>query len=624
VTTPLSSEESVDVPELTPVSSPPAPVNNDPLEPTMTPQTVVFPDKKSAQLLIPPAEAEAGSILTALGLDSAKNVLLIVGDSGNLGETARAYLVQLLSRGLVRVAIHSGAVIIDSGHHSGLTALVGRSGADRGRKSILLGVAPAGKIELTNDSPNPKSDERELLDPNHTHFVLTPGSQWGDEIDLMYRLTAELVKDKPAVTILINGDDRAKRQLLESVRHDWPVIIIGGTGGLANQIARLWRNRPSFIPDPDLAEIVADGNLHVFQLESPISAFERLLEQLSNYREGEFNTLELAWQRFAMYDANANRQQRQFRRLQGWALTLGVLATALVITDKQLELLGVVPQPNIKTILYSIVLLLPITMTMLIALLNRFSAGNKWIFSRAGAESLKKEIYRYRARAEIYSDQQTKTVSRDLKLTRKLDAISTKLMQTEVNTSAMPEYEGPIPPAYASADGDDGLSFLPPDRYLKLRLEHQLKYYRHKAIELEGKLRRLQWLIYGIGALGTLLVALRVELWIALTTGLATTLTTYLEYQKVEERLMRYNQTATDLANIQSWWAALSSEEQASPDNIDKLVGQTETAVHAEHAAWIQDMQDAMAELRAEQTKESGEAGQEEPTTEQKLIIKGV
>ena len=45
-------------------------------------------------------------------------------------------------------------------------------------------------------------------------------------------------------------------------------------------------------------------------------------------------------------------------------------------------------------------------------------------------------------------------------------------------------------------------------------------------------------------------------------------------------------------------------------------------AIHAEHAAWIQDMQDAMAELRAEQTKDNGKTDDEAETTEQKLITK--
>jgi len=115
--------------------------------------------------------------------------------------------------------------------------------------------------------------------------------------------------------------------------------------------------------------------------------------------------------------------------------------------------------------------------------------------------------------------------------------------------------------------------------------------------------------------------AIGLELWIALTTAFVTAFTTYLEYQRVEERLMRYNQTATDLDNIERWWVALSAEEQAYPESLDLLVGQTETSIHSEHAAWVQDMQDAMAELRAEQTSEetqksqtSDEASEQNPT----------
>ena len=188
----------------------------------------------------------------------------------------------------------------------------------------------------------------------------------------------------------------------------------------------------------------------------------------------------------------------------------------------------------------------------------------------------------------------------------------------EVNTSAIRDYKGPVPPKYGAADGDNGMDYLSPDRYLKLRLQDQLSYYRRKTDELEKQLHRLQWIIYLAGAAGTLLVAIDLELWIALTTTIATSLTTFLQYQKVEEKLMRYNQTATDLMNVQNWWMALSPEEQANPDNIDKLVGQSEMTIHVEHASWVQEMQDALAELRAEQSRPDGEA-EVAHSTEQKL-----
>jgi hypothetical protein len=52
---------------------------------------------------------------------------------------------------------------------------------------------------------------------------------------------------------------------------------------------------------------------------------------------------------------------------------------------------------------------------------------------------------------------------------------------------------------------------------------------------------------------------------------------------------------------LRSWWYALSIAEQADPHNFGLLVSQTETTIYSEHSTWVQEMQDAMAELRASQ-----------------------
>ena len=106
------------------------------------------------------------------------------------------------------------------------------------------------------------------------------------------------------------------------------------------------------------------------------------------------------------------------------------------------------------------------------------------------------------------------------------------------------------------------------------------------------------------------MAAIGLELWIALTTALVTAFTTYLEYQQIENTLIKYNQGATDLANVRAWWLALSAEEQALQKNIDKLVAYTERIIKNEHAGWVQEMQDALANLRSEQS------GEEEAQTE--------
>lgn len=572
--------------------------------PALAVRQVEFANKNRAKLLVAPPDFNPEAVIAALELPRPNSVLLLMGNTAGLQGDDQAYLVQLFSRGVARALADLNALIIDGGQKTALSELIGQAVADRGRKSTLLGVAPAQLV--TYPGQPDASGPREPLDPNHSHFILTEGSETG----ALFKAAAALVNPRSVVTLLVGGDSLAKRQILESVRLGWPVIVLRGSGGLADEIATLNRKQPAFIPDPDLAEITIDGKIYIAQLNGPISAFQRLLEQVLSVRDSndEMSTLELVWQRFAMYDKNANLHQRDFNRIQVAILSLGVVATFLALFETTLKnntVFQAIPAAQtIDQTLFFILLLIPITITALIAAANRFSAGNKWILLRAGAESLKKEIYRYRTRVEIYSDRETRSVSREMKLHRKEEMLSRKLMQTEVNVAALKPYTGPIPPANAAVSGDDGLSFLTPERYITYRVEDQLSYYQNKAVKLERRLKRLQWLIYLFGGVGTLLVAMRLELWIAFTTGLVSALATYMEYKKIEETLMRYNQSATELSSIRSWWVALSSEEQADPLNLDKLVGQTETTIYSEHAQWVQEMQDSMAELRAEQTEE--------------------
>jgi hypothetical protein len=584
-------------------------------QPRVTPQTVKFANKRSATVVVPPATTPMADIISALGLGQPGDVLLIVGDAAELEAEVEAQLIQLFSRGLARAAADANARLVDNGRQTSISAITGRGVADRGYKSPLVGVAPAAKIAYPGDSA-----QGEALEAHHSHFVLTEGDEWGDETEALFQFVEALAGPNQVVVVLVNGGETAKEQILQSVRQGWPVIIIRGSGGLADEIADLWQKRPPFIADPALAEIIVEGKLHFFQLGvGSIGEFERRLEQLLHFKEADtISTLELMWQRFAEYDQNAKRQQRSFTRVQSSILTLGVVATLLAITEFLFKNGFDMTIPSYfytERAMYYVLLIIPIVIALLTTAANRFSAGTKWILLRASAESIKKEIYRYRTRTEIYSDRATKKTSREVKLEQKSEILSRKLMQTEVNISAINPYNGPIPPLNAAAPGDDGLSFLTPERYMTYRLQDQLGWYRNRTVKLEKRLKRLQWLIWGAGAVGTFLVAVGLELWIALTTSIVTALTTYLEYQQVENTLMRYNQTATDLENVRSWWISLSAEEQADPRNIDKLVGQTETTIHSEHAAWVQEMQDAMAELRAEQSGEDTDDESDGSTT---------
>jgi hypothetical protein len=88
-----------------------------------------------------------------------------------------------------------------------------------------------------------------------------------------------------------------------------------------------------------------------------------------------------------------------------------------------------------------------------------------------------------------------------------------------------------------------------------------------------------------------------------MTTSLVGAFTTYLGYQQIENTLMKYNQAATDLANIRAWWSALPEEEKEDSRNYSILVENTEKVLESELVGWVHRMEDALAKLKAEQAE---------------------
>ncbi len=93
------------------------------------------------------------------------------------------------------------------------------------------------------------------------------------------------------------------------------------------------------------------------------------------------------------------------------------------------------------------------------------------------------------------------------------------------------------------------------------------------------------------GGVGTFLAAVNFEIWVALTTTLVATFVSFLEYKQIENTLIKYNQTKTELSNIKLWWQSLSNEERIKKENKDKLVQRTEDILRTELSGWIRQMQ---------------------------------
>ena len=309
-------------------------------------------------------------------------------------------------------------------------------------------------------------------------------------------------------------------------------------------------------------------------------------------------TLEEAWRRFGAYDLNAIVLQSSFHRTRTWIAALGVLATLLAVSYSVLEAGS--PEPSDwRFYLRLLVIATPIAGSVLVGI-SKFDRSTSWVLLRGSAEAVKREIYRYRTRIGSYG---TQIESRDERLAAKLESITGRMLNSEVTLGSLRPYEGQLPPRDAIAGDDDGFSELTAERYLEVRLRDQLAYYRGKSVKLDRQFHRLQWSIVALGGLGTFLAAVGFEIWIPVSVSLAAALGGYLELRRVESTLAVYTRAAMELENVATWWSALPPGEKSRDGRRVELVSKTEAALQTESTNWQQEIQDAIDELRKEESE---------------------
>lgn len=239
-------------------------------------QVISFSNGNRAQAVLPPINAGATDLVHALDIPQPRTLILIAGGASNLDSRTSLELSPLFRDGIAAVAASLDALIIDGGTQAGVMELIGLSIAQRQHKATLLGVAPAGSITY----PGKPNGKKVPLEPNHSHFVLVEADEWGGETETMYALARVLSQDIPSVAILIDGGSISKSEVLHNVRQKRPIIIIEGSGRLADEIASMVHEKPPSLSDPVLAEIIADGDLHLFPLTRSAAELEQLTRRL--------------------------------------------------------------------------------------------------------------------------------------------------------------------------------------------------------------------------------------------------------------------------------------------------------------------------------------------------------
>jgi hypothetical protein len=540
------------------------------------------------------------TLLDELDLSEPRPVVIVIGGADALDPGCEPKLGRLLERGLIRAAAATDATIVDGGTDSGVMRAVGRAAAMAGARVPIVGVAPAGRVTWPGDERAEAGTTE--LEPNHTHFLLATGSTWGDETPLLFDAADALGGGHAAVAVLAGGGDVTLDEVRLVARRSLPTVAISGTGGLADELAA-WAAADESGPSDAIADVLDTTDLIVVPLDADPHDFEMALRRLL----GADETLAEARRQQALLSTVARHQQRGFRLEQAGLLVLGLLLTFLVVSKAWLDAVGLATlAPAVENALTFVILLLPISIAVLASAATKFRPGGRWILLRAASEALKREIWLYRTRVGPYSHERTRRTPREVKLSAAVGSAIGGLMRTDVNALSFAER----PPrrllrgsaaAHASHGHEDDLALVTPEEYVALRLDEQIAFYRRKVAALERQARWLRWLAWIFGGLGTLLAAIGLQIWVAVTTAVVGIYTTIVEAWQLETSVMLYNQAASDLTAIRTWWNALPPADQKRQSNIDRLVERSEQVILAEHAGWVQEAQDAMTKLRLEE-----------------------
>ena len=184
-------------------------------------------------------EAAAG-----LGLPRSP-VLVLVGGAADMSPADAGFVREALSAAIVPVVERVGATVVDGATRFGVMQLVGEVRAERSALFPLVGVVVAELVAETE------------LDEHHTHFVLAPGEEWGDESELLSAFATTVARGTPAVTVLANGGAVAWKDAASSVAERRRVVVLAGSGRSADELAAAETPRARALHESSLVTVVA-------------------------------------------------------------------------------------------------------------------------------------------------------------------------------------------------------------------------------------------------------------------------------------------------------------------------------------------------------------------------------
>lgn len=226
------------------------------------PFSITFPNGNVAQAVrLEPADDARGA-LTRIGVEPHGRSLVLIGGAGKMTEADLNALRSIFTDALCPLAERVDAAIVDGGTDAGVMALMGQARATTHSAFPLIGVCAVGTVFAPGDPP-PRPDAAPL-EPNHTHFILVPGDNWGDDSPWLPKV-ARTVSEGRSATVLVNGGDIAWQDAEGSAEEGNPVVTVAGSGRTADALAAAVRGERE---DPRAERLIASELVSVAELSA--------------------------------------------------------------------------------------------------------------------------------------------------------------------------------------------------------------------------------------------------------------------------------------------------------------------------------------------------------------------
>ena len=287
------------------------------------------------------------------------------------------------------------------------------------------------------------------------------------------------------------------------------------------------------------------------------------------WRPAQAQALEYAWGEYRVWAATSRLKKAEIFSWKFWVLVLSVAGAVLATLSKQLAGCSDLASWAIGIVGGGLVALATYFGREILSPVEE----RIWIRARSIAETLKAEIFLFRAGAKPYDGQDPgpKLMEQVKKQLGSVTNIQSVTLSPEERRKGIPE--GP----------------LSVERYIKERLDDQIEgFYRPRVQQYDRLMKQWRNVNLFLGATATVLGVLGKWTggWVAVITTIITSVAAYLYANRYQYLIISYQATARQLEALKYEWGVMGSPEH-DPEKRNQFLKDCEEAISIENSAWM-------------------------------------